>query len=113
MRFKDVQNMKESTLKRFFRTEHFDEHLELHRLDCAGSHRMLDNYDFAVAKLAEFGAEQIRPPRLIGGRDLMEAGFEPGPELGRILGVVEDAQLEGRIHTREEAIELARSLKNG
>jgi poly(A) polymerase len=111
MRFKDAPQMKDSTLKRFLRMDRFEEHLELHRLDCVGSHGMLDNYEFARQKLQEFGQEQIKPPRLIGGRDLIDAGFAPGPEFSRILAAVEDAQLEGRIGTKEEALALADSLR--
>lgn len=113
MRFKDIPNMKESTLKRFFRLERFEEHLELHRLDCLSSHRMLDNYELARRKYEELGREQIKPPRLLTGRDLIEAGYTPGPHFARILEAVEDAQLEGTIHTREEALALARTLASG
>jgi poly(A) polymerase len=107
MRFKDAPRMKESTLKRFLRLDRFDEHLELHRLDCMSSHGYLDNYHFVRSKRDEFGQEAIKPARLITGRDLIAAGFAPGPEFGRVLQIVEDAQLEGRIATKEEALRLA------
>ena len=110
MRFKDAPRMKESTLKRFFRLDRFEEHLELHRLDCTSSHGLLDNYEFVRGKREEFGQEQIKPPRLISGRDLMSVGVPNGPEVGRILSAIEDAQLEGRIHTHEEAMQLAKEL---
>src|SRR5581483_1264386 len=61
MRFKDVDRMRDSTLKRFLRLEHFNEHLELHRLDCLASHRQLGNYELAVRKLRELSQEQLRP----------------------------------------------------
>jgi poly(A) polymerase len=109
MRFKDAPNMKESTLKRFFRLNHFEEHMELHRLDCMSSHRMLDNYEFVKHRREEFGQEQIRPARLVNGRDLIQAGLQPGPDFGRILQAVEDAQLEGRVRSREEALAFALS----
>ena len=110
MRFKDAPKMKESTLKRFLRLPKFDEHLELHRLDCQSSHGLLDNYEYVRRKREEFGEEQLRPPRLIGGEDLMSLGLTPGPEFGRILRRIEDAQLDGTIATRDEALDLARSL---
>jgi putative nucleotidyltransferase with HDIG domain len=110
MKFKDAPRMKDSTLKRFLRLDRFDEHLELHRLDCESSHRMLDNYEYVKAKREEFGREQIAPPRLITGNDLIEAGYSPGPEFGRLLNLIEDAQLEGRISTREQALELLDAL---
>jgi poly(A) polymerase len=108
MRFKDAARMKESTLKRFMRLDRFDEHLELHRLDCISSHGYLDNYEFVRDKRQELGHQAILPPRLLNGRDLIEAGFSPGPEFGRVLQVVEDAQLEGRVSSREEALRLAK-----
>lgn len=108
MKFGHIHQMKDSTLKRFFRLPEFDEHLELHRLDCESSHRMLENYVYAKQKRHEFGTAQIAPPRLLTGKDLIAAGYQPGPEFGRILTAVEDAQLDGRIRTKEEALELAR-----
>jgi len=104
LRFRDTPQMRTSTLKRFLRLEKFEEHLELHRLDCLSSHRRLDNYELVRAKLAELPAEAIRPQLLVNGRDLIEMGYRPGPQFKEILRVVEDAQLEGQITTREEAV---------
>ncbi len=109
LRFKDVTKMRSSTLKRFLRMERFEEHLELHRLDCASSHRMLDHYYFTKSKLEEFSTEQLKPRPLLTGHDLIRAGYEPGPAFARMLKAVEDAQLEGEIHTPEEALALVRS----
>jgi tRNA nucleotidyltransferase/poly(A) polymerase len=111
MRFKDAPRMKDSTLKRFMRLDRFNEHLELHRLDCSSSHGMLDNYEYVRGKRDEFGEEQIRPARLLSGDDLIELGMRPGPELGRVLRAVEDAQLEGRVRDRDEALRLANELR--
>jgi poly(A) polymerase len=108
MRFKDVQNMRPSTLKRFLRLEGFDEHLELHRLDCLSSNGRLDNYWFVRQKLAQLSAAELKPPPLITGKDLVAQGYVPGPLFGRMLAAVEDAQLEGFIRTREEALDLVR-----
>lgn len=110
MRFKDAPRMKDSTLKRFLRLQSFDEHLELHRLDCLSSHGKLDNYDYVRWKREELGQEAIRPARLITGQDLIAAGIKPGPKLGAILAAVEDAQLEGQVQTREDALQFALSL---
>jgi poly(A) polymerase len=109
MRFKDVLQMKPATLKRFVRLNRFDEHLELHRLDCSSSHRLLGNYDYVRKFLAETPAEQVRPPRLVTGDDLIALGFRPGPPFHAILDAVEEAQLSGRISSREEAIQLIQS----
>ncbi len=108
MRFKDVRQMKESTLKRFLRLPAFDEHLELHRLDVLSSNRRLENYEFLKQKSEAISGEQLKPQRLLTGADLIAAGYEPGPRFTEILETVEDAQLEGRVHTAGEAIELVR-----
>lgn len=108
MRFGDVMRMKESTLKRFFRLPSFEQHLELHRLDCQSSHRDLSLYDFAREKFHALPAEQIRPTPLITGQDLIAAGYQPGPQFKELLTAVEDAQLDGSITTKEEAMALVR-----
>jgi poly(A) polymerase len=113
MRFKDVQAMRESTLKRFLRLPQFDEHLELHRLDCLASHGHLDNWEFVNRKRAALPAEDIRPPRLLTGQDLIAEGFQPGPAFGKALEEVETAQLEGQIRTKEEALRIARMVLTG
>jgi poly(A) polymerase len=105
LRFKDVHQMRLSTLKRFVRLDRFDEHLELHRLDCLSSHRNFEAYDFARRFLAETPPEHVRPPRLLTGDDLLKMGFSPGPPFKEILDAVEEAQLNGKIHTYEEAVQ--------
>ena len=99
--------MRESKIKRFLRMPQFEEHLALHRLDCLSSHGSLENYDFALRKLQEAPPEQLRPKPLITGRDLIDAGFTPGPKFSTALNKVEDAQLEGRAITRDEALAIA------
>jgi len=108
MRFGDVQRMKQSTLKKFLRMPAFDEHLELHRLDCLSSHGNLDAYEFSRQQLLSIPPETIRPKPLITGRDLMSAGYEPGPRFKEILTAIEDAQLEGRLASHEAAMEYVR-----
>ena len=108
MRFADVQRMKQSTLKKFLRLPAFEEHLELHRIDCLSSHGQLDAYDYSQEQLRSLPPEAIRPTPLITGRDLIEAGYEPGPRFKEILSAIEDAQLEGRLTSREAAMEFVR-----
>jgi poly(A) polymerase len=109
MRFKDVERMRTATLKRFVRMPRFDEHMELHRLDCTSSHRHLNGYNFIQRMLAETPHEEIHPPKLLTGDDLFEMGYRQGPVFGQILATVEDAQLEGKIGTKEDAVQLVRS----
>ncbi len=106
LRFKDFPQMRRSTQLRFLRMENFSEHLELHRLDCLASHRDLTNYELARRLLAETPAEEIKPVPLLRGDDLIAQGYTPGPLFKKILQVVEDAQLEGKAHTRAEALRL-------
>jgi len=105
MVFKDVPKMREAKLKRFMARPTFDDELELHRVDCEGSHRMLDNYEFLLRKREEFASEPIIPPPLVRGDDLIALGLKPGPRFGEILEAVETRQLEGNLRTREEALE--------
>jgi poly(A) polymerase len=109
MRFADVRKMKDSTFKRFVRLPDFDEHLALHRLDCLASHANLELYDYTRERRAAIPADAIHPPALINGHDLIAAGFHPGPRFAEILSAVEDAQLEGTIATRDEAMGFAES----
>ena len=111
MVFKDVQKMRTSKLKRFMARDSFDDEMELHRVDCASSHGMLDNYQFLQTKAEEFASEPLIPPRLVSGNDLMNLGWTPGPDLGRVLTEIQDLQLEGKLQTREEALDHARSLR--
>jgi poly(A) polymerase len=108
MRFADVRRMRESTLKRFLRLPRFEEHLELHRLDVMASNRRLESYELVKRKREEIPAERLAPPPLIAGADLIAAGYQPGPLFAQILTAVEDAQLDGVIATKGEAMALAR-----
>jgi putative nucleotidyltransferase with HDIG domain len=110
MKFKDVPVMRESRLKRFLRMPGFEDHMALHRLDCLSSHGSLGNFEFVRRKQRELPPEQLKPKPLITGRDLIAAGYKPGPQFGAALTAVEDAQLEGRVSTSEEAMCLAREL---
>jgi len=110
MKFKDVDHMRASTLKRFVRIPKFEEHLALHRLDCLSSHRNLEAYEYVKQFLADTPSEQVRPPRLLTGDDLLHLGFPPGPKFAQILRSIEDAQLEGIIKTREDALKFVEKV---
>ncbi len=106
MKFMAVRDMRESRLKRFLRSPHFAEGLELHRADCVASHGSLDSYEFCKEKLESLAGEEIRPPRLVTGHDLIALGYKPGPLFAVILTRVEDAQLEGEVASRDDALAL-------
>jgi poly(A) polymerase len=108
MRFMDTGRMKESTLKRFLRLPQFDEHLALHKMDCVAGSGFLENWEFMREKMRTLPLETVRPQPLITGRELIAAGYQPGPKFKEMLREVEDAQLEGRISTADEAMRLVR-----
>jgi poly(A) polymerase len=103
LRFKDAPRMRPSTFKRFIAMDGFEEHLELHRLDCLASHGQLDNWSFVKEQRETLPPEVVRPPRLLTGNDLQAMGYRPGPEMGKILAAVEEAQLDGTLATADEA----------
>src|SRR5215472_14857346 len=111
MIFKDVQQMRPAKLKRFMARPNFDLELELHRVDCAGSHGDLENYRFLVNKKEELANEPLIPPPLVRGDDLLNLGMIPGPRIGELLHAIQTAQLEGEIKTRSEAIDLLKKLE--
>jgi poly(A) polymerase len=104
MRFADAPRMKASTLKRFFRLEEFPEHLALHRMDCMAGSGNLDHWEFVRERYESMSEETVRPAPLITGRELIAAGYLPGPAFRPMLRAVEDAQLEGAISTPAEAL---------
>lgn len=104
LKFMDVQEMRESKLKRFMQSETFPEELELHRVDCLASHCKLDNWEFCKKKLEEYSKEELKPAPLINGDDLIALGYKQGPLFKEILTRVSDLQLENQLKTKEEAL---------
>jgi poly(A) polymerase len=109
MRFGDVLQMKQSTLKRFLRLPRFHEHLALHRLDALSAHGDLTCYNFARAQFEAEPAPDLRPAPLLTGSDLIAAGYRPSPQFKPMLALAEDAQLEGSITTPEQALALVQA----
>jgi poly(A) polymerase len=104
MQFGDVTKMKQSTLKRFLRLPRFDEHLALHYADVMSSHGLLGMYDYAKANFEQLSESEIKPQLLLTGEDLIAAGYRPGPRFREMLTAAEDAQLEGALTSREQAL---------
>lgn len=105
MTFMHVQQMRTAKVRRFMGAPTFEKEMELHRVDCASSNGFTDNYDFLRSKEGEFASEPVMPPPLVTGRDLIERGEKPGPRFREILEEIQTEQLEGRIRTRDEALE--------
>ncbi len=112
MKFKDVPRMKESTIKRFLRMPRFEEHMALHRLDCLSSHGSLANYEWIGGRREELPPEVLMPKPLISGKDLIDAGYRPGPPFKALLHAVEEAQLNGEIATPQDAMALVQRLSS-
>ena len=108
MKFMDVQKMRAGKLKQFISRPHFEEEMELHRVDCTASHGMLDNLTFLKEKLKEYENEELKPKPLVNGTDLIELGMKPGPAMKPVLEELYELQLEGTHQTREEALAWAR-----
>ena len=111
MVFKDTPNMRPAKLRRFMGRQNFPLELELHRVDCLGSHGDLQTYDLLANKQKEFENEPIIPPPLLTGRDLIVLGLKPGPRFGEILEAVQTAQLDGEINDRAGALRLLQRLE--
>jgi len=104
-----VERMRPATLKRFVRLPRFEQHLALHRLDCLSSHRNLQAYQFVCNFIRETPAEIVRPPKLVTGTDILDLDYAPGPVIGKILAAVEEAQLNGELGSKDEAISFVKN----
>ena len=102
--FSRIQRMSISEQKRFLRLQRFDDHLELHRIRSEAAGDSLSNYDFVESRRKSWSEDVIRPKPLISGVDLITLGFAPGPSFKKILTVVEDEQLEGKLVDRQAAL---------
>jgi len=109
MQFKDVKQMRKATLRRLLLRETFPLELELHRLDCLGSHGDLELYDFLVAQAAELKKKPTIHPPLLTGKDLIKLGMKPGPAMGVLLGEIREKQLQDELKTSREARRWAKS----
>jgi len=110
MKFIAMPHMRKSTLKKFFRTDYYNDLHKLLKLDCVGSHGDLELYNMAIDMYTEIGEEPLRPEPLIGGKDLISLGFKPSPKFSEILSEIENLQLDGMILTKDKAIEYAKGF---
>jgi len=108
--FKDAKKMKDSTLKKLFAEPGFDQLSELYRADALASWGNLEDYNYVMQRRRCMPAEEIKPPPLITGRDLIDMGYTPGPTFGQILARVREEQLNGNLSTRQQALELAEQI---
>jgi poly(A) polymerase len=109
MRFMEVQNMRQAKLRRMIGRETFALEMELHRLDCLGSHEMLENYDYLKCYIEAMENEPILPEPWINGNDLIAMGFREGKLIGSILRDAYDAQMENRVADRQALLDWIKS----
>lgn len=105
MRFAHVDKMRTAKWRRLIGEDNFATELELHRIDCIGSHGKIDNYLLLLDRLAEVGSEPKLPKPFINGRDLIDTGLKPGPNFSKILNEITDLQLSGDLKNREDAFD--------
>ena len=109
MQFKDALQMRKATLRRLLLRPTFPLELELHRLDCAGSHGRLDVYNFLVEQNQELSKKPELVPPLLKGTDLLAMGMKPGPRMGALLVELREKQLQEELKTPGEAREWVRT----
>jgi poly(A) polymerase len=112
MNFMNVRNMRLSTLKKFLSKPTFEMEMALHRADCLASHGDISNYHFLREKQKEIPVNEVKPDPLLTGKDLIALGFAPGPIFKKILGESYDAQLEGKMTTKEDSIKWVKVAYN-
>jgi len=110
MQFMNVQKMRVAKLKRFMAEPTFELEMELHRVDCASSNGFTDNYLFLQAQATAFAAEPLIPAPWVTGRDLIHLGLAPGPRFKQILEAIQTEQLEGKITSRQAALDALQPL---
>ena len=103
MQFKDVKLMRKATLRRLLMRETFPLELELHRLDCLGSHGDLAHYDFLVSQAEALKHQPEIIPPLLSGDDLLALGIPHGKRIGELLHELRDKQLADEIKSVDEA----------
>ena len=97
-------------LKKLFAEPGFDQLVAVHRADALASTGDLADCEYVLARRRAMPPEEVAPPPLLTGDDLIEMGYQPGPLLGRVLDAVRDAQLDGDVTTPEQARALGREL---
>ena len=106
----DARQLRPSKLKAVLAHPGIAELLALHRADALASGRDIDHVTYCEQLLEQWTDADLFPPPLLTGDDLKRRGLEPGPHFKTLLDAVHDAQLDGTIHTAEEAWALVERL---
>jgi poly(A) polymerase len=109
----DAPTMRLSKLKTILVHPGIGELLALHRADALASGKSLEHVEFCERMLRDTPPEELNPPPVLTGEDLIALGMKPGPEFKRLLDAVREAQLEGRVRTKEDSLKLVEELLRG
>ncbi|HUQ70749.1 MAG TPA: CCA tRNA nucleotidyltransferase [Planctomycetaceae bacterium] len=109
----DAATMSLARLKRLLSHSYRDDLLQLTRAALLAAEADLYPVLFCEEFLARTPAEELNPPPLITGNDLIHIGLCPGPRFKELLDTIRDAQLNREIATHDEALALARRLHGG
>jgi len=105
MRFASVHAMKKAKWMRMIAGPDFPLELELHRLDCAACHGLLENYVLMLDRMREYAMLPAPRKPFLNGNDIIALGVKPGAIFSRILSEAEDLRLEGELKSREQALD--------
>src|SRR5262249_13340027 len=106
----DARKMRLSKLKTILAHPGIRELLALHRADALASGKSFDHVDYCEQLLREWTPADLDPRPLLTGEDLKAMGLEPGPLFKQLLDAVREAQLEGTITTRDEALAFVKRI---
>jgi poly(A) polymerase len=110
----EAKKLREAKLKRVLATPGIEELLILHRADALASTGDASHVDYCEYYMKAEPSGPINPPPLLGGHDLARHGLVPGPQFAVLLEAVREAQLDGLIHSKREALEwIDRRLAEG
>src|SRR5207249_3168110 len=84
--------------------------LALHRADAEATGNSTAHVEYCEKLLQEWSAEELNPPPLVTGHDLIRLGLPQGPLYKELLDQVREAQLDGKVHNTGEALQLVESL---
>jgi poly(A) polymerase len=101
----EAKKLRESKLKKILAEPGIDDLLALHRADALASSGNTDHVDYCLYYLENQPSGPINPPPLITGHDLVRHGLEPGPLFAELLEQIREAQLDGQIQSKREALE--------
>lgn len=104
----DAPTMRPSRLKPILVHPGIGELLALRRAIAGGD--SVAHVEFCEKVLRETPRAELDPPPVLTGNDLKALGMRPGPEFKRLLDAVREAQLDGAVRSRDEALALVRSL---